>query len=645
MKLKILIFIFSFGIIYSSETNRYSAQIGIGLLYSQDKFEVPYIYGSDDCGLFDSNDKFSWDADLKVFYTLYDNIRLSGLLGFINKYISQSEQSADYLVFNPGTNDYEKLLREIDFNSSIGFLKFGIGIDYQLLDNIPISIYSEILSNYPIIDTKFKISEKIIKPKGFVFPDGKLQRTISNNVIENLKNHFMIGAGLNYEYKLNPENSIVFDLGYYYGLNKISEEFKWSNNHIKVGLAFRWNFSEPVAEKLPELDTITPIRQEEQLVKLDTNYDTKITAHDLKLNRTIVTQTYPILPYIFFDSTSANIRNIYNKNNDIEKFNEINLPKETLPIYYNILDIIGSRLKTNPSAKLTIIGTSDGEEFEKPDDRLLLAEQRAESIKKYLVEKWKIDKHRLNTKSQNMPGLPTSREYRAGYEENRRAELYSDNPKILAPVVHEKFFEYQIKEYPEIDINTNFETKAWKLELVDNDSIIYEKTALEAAPIKLRTVFNKKHLNNVSSKNKIKGKYQFSNDSKSLTGSFDVPISIMDENFELGRLNLIVFDFDKSDISDFNKEIIRNFVKSSIFDKSLVRITGSTDILGERQYNKKLSEDRANTVADYLKKIVTNINIKDIKGTGAETIKYDNNLPEGRFYSRTVLIEIESPLK
>ena len=117
------------------------------------------------------------------------------------------------------------------------------------------------------------------------------------------------------------------------------------------------------------------------------------------------------------------------------------------------------------------------------------------------------------------------------------------------------------------------------------------------------------------------------------------------KNYELGRLNLIVFDFDKAEISQANKDIIRNFVSDAIKPNSKVKVTGSTDYLGEAQYNKKLSIDRAKSVADYIVNMVPAIKINSIEGLGEDTSKYDSKLPEGRFYCRTVLTEINTPIK
>ncbi|MBX3043235.1 MAG: OmpA family protein [Candidatus Kapabacteria bacterium] len=108
---------------------------------------------------------------------------------------------------------------------------------------------------------------------------------------------------------------------------------------------------------------------------------------------------------------------------------------------------------------------------------------------------------------------------------------------------------------------------------------------------------------------------------------------------QIDNYSLILFDFDKSDISFNNKEII-GFVKSRLNADSKVEITGYTDRTGDDTYNKRLSERRASTVNGELKHKGSTF-----KGIGKEILLYDNDFPEGRFYCRTVNIRVENEIK
>ena len=68
-------------------------------------------------------------------------------------------------------------------------------------------------------------------------------------------------------------------------------------------------------------------------------------------------------------------------------------------------------------------------------------------------------------------------------------------------------------------------------------------------------------------------------------------------------------------------------------------IVGYSDRLGEAEHNLKLSTERAQNTAKEL-----GVSVDNAQGGGENTELFDNNLPEGRFYSRTVSIVIETPI-
>jgi outer membrane protein OmpA-like peptidoglycan-associated protein len=113
----------------------------------------------------------------------------------------------------------------------------------------------------------------------------------------------------------------------------------------------------------------------------------------------------------------------------------------------------------------------------------------------------------------------------------------------------------------------------------------------------------------------------------------------------LSRLSLIVFDFDQASINKQNERMISQFVKKSLYPASTITITGSTDNLGELKHNQKLSEDRAFHVRDLVLEDKPDSKITSTKGIGPSELLYDNHLPEGRYYCRTVRLEVETPIE
>ena len=81
-------------------------------------------------------------------------------------------------------------------------------------------------------------------------------------------------------------------------------------------------------------------------------------------------------------------------------------------------------------------------------------------------------------------------------------------------------------------------------------------------------------------------------------------------------------------------------MRGRITPGSQVRIVGYTDMVGSEEYNQRLSQQRAAAVAQELR--VPNA---AVVGNGERLPLYDNRMPEGRFYNRTVEIIVEAPRK
>jgi outer membrane protein OmpA-like peptidoglycan-associated protein len=114
--------------------------------------------------------------------------------------------------------------------------------------------------------------------------------------------------------------------------------------------------------------------------------------------------------------------------------------------------------------------------------------------------------------------------------------------------------------------------------------------------------------------------------------------SVVVEDKEIDRYNLILFDFGSTALSAQNKEIV-DFIRQRVTPEATVRITGYTDRIGDAEFNRKLSDARSKSVATELGATNALVN-----GAG-ETNLYNNDLPEGRFYCRTVSVVVETPVK
>jgi OOP family OmpA-OmpF porin len=90
---------------------------------------------------------------------------------------------------------------------------------------------------------------------------------------------------------------------------------------------------------------------------------------------------------------------------------------------------------------------------------------------------------------------------------------------------------------------------------------------------------------------------------------------------------------------------MNDYVYGRVYPTSNIQVIGHTDIIGLYETNKKLSERRAGTVYDGINKVSKRkYGNLDRSGVGEDNPLYNNDLPEGRFYNRTVQVLIQTPL-
>lgn len=370
----------------------------------------------------------------------------------------------------------------------------------------------------------------------------------------------------------------------------------------------------------------------------------------IKVEERISRRMSPLLPIVFFDHNSYEIPKRYIKltKDDAENYQKPQIAAgNALDNYYNVLNIIGSRMKAYPKAKLKITGTNSGIADEKNNKNL--SQNRAQAIRDYLVNIWNIDPERLSVSSRNLPEKASSSKVLDGVEENRRVEFASDTWEVTAPSILQD-----------------------TMRIVNPPSIRFKPEVIASEGIdswKINTISGPDLINNINGKSNISAYYDWHINSdiaaKSLLKSdFASNLSVTDNSGETYSTNLkklpvevktyknddseskdtirniydlILFDFDKAALSGDNQKII-NLIKQETPPGAIINVRGFTDRMGDDKYNKTLSTRRAASTAKALKSPA------NAYGVGEEIQLYNNNLPEGRFYSRTVIVEVKIPV-
>lgn len=631
--------------------NRNKIGLILGGNYNLHKTDIPILWDTENCGKFVSGKSFGYNAGIFYSYNIISNL-INADVRFIYGYLPArfTLEKSDYRVFNPDLNKYEYLQLKYDFTSDCAYLLFQPGLSLQPLKSLPLKIRLGMDIGNPIFNSKYSTSEEIISPKSYTFPDEKQKHNIQSGELTQAGTSLSAVGSMMVEKEITKNIFFGGEIYYQHPINSRLKDYEWSVNQVGLNLSLAYAFSmkskpRPIP---PPLETEKPKPVDTPLVVeiAPKNLEIELQSTPVRIKETTVTQTYPILPYIFFEKKSSEINPKYLK---IEKdnFSEELVSNNTLDIYYSLLNIIALRLKNSPSSKITIAGMTDGTEMTDAEARKEIARNRANTVYDYFVKKWGINPKQINIVTKDIPELATSNAYPEGFEENRRVEIYSDDAKILSPVVHTKFKEYELLTdnivflLNSVDIDS---VKNWSLKFEGNLLAGSENKPNEKLEIKINESFETRLMTLINKSEPLIFEFKAEGFGKSVNKSIIVPVEKEQNTFELQRLNLIVFDFDKYELNDMNRNMISNFVSNSIQDNSSIRIIGSTDRLGEKEYNMELSKERANTAYRYLKELKPNANYMEVKGVGDSDLLYDNDIPEGRFYCRTVLIEVKTPV-
>ncbi len=360
---------------------------------------------------------------------------------------------------------------------------------------------------------------------------------------------------------------------------------------------------------------------------------------------------FPLLPHVFFieGSTMLSQTDVHQLTPEkAAQFNEEQLPRNTLEIYKDMLNIIGSRMQRFPNAAITITGTNNTINTDKTTPNL--SRDRAETVRTYLQNAWSIAPERINIATQNLPSNAANNTGDDGQVENRRAEISSNEPELLKPVILREIARSATPPYVELQprVVSDSGIKTWNMRVAQNGEELrsYQGSGL---PTTQRWDILEKPQPMVESPVNVTLEAV---DALGIKKSVDTSITVrqltirkkreeLHDDKKIERFSLIVFDYNSATLSKLNKQILED-VKRRIQPNSIVTIAGYADRTGEQGYNLDLASRRCVEVQKFLNVPAGNVTLQP---KGSSELIYDNTTPQGRSYSRTVQVVIETPVK
>lgn len=491
------------------------------------------------------------------------------------------------------------------------------------------------------------------------YPNQEATPEVKGDLSDVKKTIISMQIGLGYDISLSSQNSKTqFVLSPfasfhpYFGQNPRSIE-TLNITTIRAGVALKFGQGR-----------LIPVPEEKTTVMTDPEVQFSVNAPANVATQRRVREVFPLRNYVFFNAGSSEIPSRYKllKKEEVKDFREDQLEMVTpvnqsgrserqMNVYYNVINILGDRMIKNPSTTITLVGSSEQGAKE--------GKEMAESIKFYLVNTFGINASRISTKGQTKPNLPSLQpggtlELDLLREGDRRVSIESSSPVLLA--------EFQsgpdtkssdvvpLQEAP-IESDVVFDVKGaneafsvWSIQTTDESGKVqsFGPYTQESVSLPRKSILG----------DKTEGDYKIimtgqTKSGKSVTKETSAHIARWTPTkIENGVRYSIIFEFNESKAITIYRKYLTDVVVPKIPMNGTVIIHGHADVIGNDEYNLKLSQARATEVKTIIEEALTASNRNDVKfevtGYGEDSSRspFNNKFPEERFYNRTVIIDV-----
>jgi hypothetical protein len=388
-------------------------------------------------------------------------------------------------------------------------------------------------------------------------------------------------------------------------------------------------------------------------------------TYEVLIEEHVVSEIYPLLPFLFFDSASAGITDRYIRFAAPEQtagFADSTIPGGTFEKYYHLLNIVGYRLRRHPDA--TIVITDPRSPQENSGEPPQLAVRREQAVRDYLVNIWNIDSARIRlARPRDMRTANPGDADSLRLQEHRRIEIASNDWEIMKPVVN-----VDVRRYPQPDSvrfrmkngmeNTRVARRAveirrggnmWRvIDIPPGDSISPgfdwrrgddpDTLPNDATPfIAQLVVYDVDGIEHRSENLQIPVRYV----------NIDTIIRYKLIDKIVKRFWISFFTPGAKKLGPVNERAIRDFICGIIRPGAEIESIGFADVADSAVGAGDIAASRAGTVNDFISGCVAKQWGVAFSGRGAGKYlpPYPTDFPEGRCYNRAVVVTMTMPLR
>ncbi len=350
----------------------------------------------------------------------------------------------------------------------------------------------------------FRQQEELLAPSDGTFDNGLRVRNVQSGVLPDVRNWGVANlnagliGGVGYEIPLGNGNiwtlepSIMGNLGLLNVMQNMKPDEYWRVSTLSGNVALRYYptraamFNEQeyrieqlqllekrvvaertkIQEELRELQQSGLIAEITKVVGIQDD-GTTVEQPSIYAEEVPASSVVEWLPNVFFGEGSSVIPARYKrllasdtKNLSLEK---LAADKSPLTAYYNALNIVGKRMREQPSTTLVLKGVRANSGAEATMTNL--ARRRAEAVREYLQSVWGISAERVTIEEKTVQPSALNNSSAAG--EGHAVELSSTDASLLAPLTFAGTTRILSPSSLEIDINirSGKGIKQWSLEV------------------------------------------------------------------------------------------------------------------------------------------------------------------------------------
>ncbi|MBL7998552.1 MAG: OmpA family protein [Candidatus Kapabacteria bacterium] len=588
-----------------------------------------------DCGIFERGSGFGIGGGLTIEIPLGGSFHAG--IGFLytnrkgKLYTKNDSEPANDSISNTVIN----VVSENSLTVNLPYLEIMPELRAEIAEIGKVSIrsFGGIRFGIPLSPTYLQ-ERRIVSPDYATYKiNGKQTLDLSNGtqpIREMPSMQLGFSAGLESMLPIGKTSFFTQQIGIDYNIGNVATNVNWTVMSIRADLGLRFSLlssppppPEPPVQKKPDTPVVVVVPPPPPPPPIPTlsvqlrDVNAKLqTGNELRAS-------FPLVNAVFFDANSADIPERYFKNN--------NTPFETddvVEYHRGILRSIANIMKQNPKASFVLEAATSGTDEK---EGLALAKRRAETVKDAL-EGLGVPAQKISVKTMLLPRVPSNQEYAEGKAENRRVDIIVNDAPLQEYVARQKF-----------------------MQLTGNVRLVCEMANLRG-DVNVITNIGSEQKFSSSAERKIDFNERIKEDAgqftieanasgpSSIASRDELAINLSTLNREQIELNtapfdaILRFDYNSNDLSQANKDLIRQLAEL-LPAGSTIEILGSADILGEEQRNKELSERRAKSTETFIRSVSGSK--FTIVSSIAETNKFDDSKPEGRFLNRSIRIRVK----